>query len=71
MKNILQKTLWLFALLFPVALYAQKPNVIYILTDQWRASAFGYAGDSNVQTPHIDQFANEAVNFVNAITVAC
>ena len=51
-------------------LKAQKPNVIYILTDQWRASAFGYAGDPNVKTPHIDQFAKEAVNFTNAVSVS-
>ena len=48
---------------------SQKPNVIFILTDQWRASAFGYAGDPNVKTPHIDQFANEAVRFSNAVSV--
>ncbi len=48
---------------------AEKPNVIYILTDQWRAEAFGYAGDKNVQTPYLDKFASEAVNFKNAISV--
>lgn len=48
---------------------SQKPNVIFILTDQWRASSFGYAGDPNVKTPHIDQFAKQAVNFSNAVSV--
>lgn len=47
----------------------QKPNVVYILTDQWRASAFGYSCDPNVKTPQIDRFAKEAVNFSNAISV--
>lgn len=47
----------------------ERPNIIFILTDQWRASAFGYAGDSNVKTPQIDRFANEAVNFTNAVSV--
>ena len=47
----------------------ERPNVIFILTDQWRASAFGYAGDPNVKTPQIDRFANEAVNFTNAVSV--
>ncbi|MEM9983591.1 MAG: sulfatase, partial [Bacteroidota bacterium] len=47
----------------------QKPNVVYILTDQWRASAFGYTGDPNVKTPNIDLFAEEAVNFSNAVSV--
>lgn len=45
-----------------------KPNIVYILTDQWRASALSYAGDPNIKTPNLDQFAKEAVNFTNAIT---
>ncbi len=54
---------------FVFSVQAQKPNVVYILTDQWRADAFGYAGDVNVQTPHLDKFASEAVNFKNAVSV--
>ncbi len=45
------------------------PNVLFILVDQWRGSALGYAGDPNVKTPHLDAFANEAVNFSNAVSV--
>lgn len=48
---------------------SHKQNVIYILTDQWRASAFGYSGDPNVRTPQIDKFAKEAVSFSNAVSV--
>lgn len=47
-----------------------KPNVVYILTDQWRASATGYAGDPNIKTPQLDKFVKEAVNFANAVSVA-
>lgn len=47
----------------------RKPNVVYILTDQWRAQAFGYSGDPNVKTPNIDAFVGEAVNFSNAVSV--
>lgn len=46
-----------------------KPNIVYILTDQWRGSALGYAGDPNVQTPNLDAFSKEAVNFTNAVSV--
>ena len=46
---------------------SDKPNVVYILTDQWRAKATGYNGDSNAHTPHIDQLAKESVDFANAI----
>ena len=47
----------------------QPPNIIYILVDQWRASAFGYAGDPNVNTPNIDRLAAESINFKNAVSV--
>ena len=46
-----------------------KPNIVYILTDQWRSSALGYAGDPNVKTPNLDKFSEEAVNFSNAVSV--
>ena len=32
----------------------KKPNVVLVFADQWRAQAFGYAGDPNVQTPNLD-----------------
>jgi len=47
----------------------EKPNVIYILTDQWRSTAFGYAGNSVVKTPNIDEFSKEAVIFRNCVSV--
>jgi len=47
----------------------QKPNVIFILTDQWRASSLGYTGNNTVQTPYLDNFSKEAVNFKNAVSV--
>ena len=47
-----------------------KPNIVYILTDQWRGSALGYAGDPNVKTPNLDKLAKESVNFKNAVSVA-
>lgn len=47
----------------------QKPNIIYILTDQWRASATGYSGDPNVKTPNIDALAKGSLNFKNAVSI--
>ncbi|WPR70150.1 sulfatase [Flavobacterium sp. NG2] len=46
-----------------------KPNIVFILTDQWRGSATGYNGDPNVKTPNLDKLAKEAVNFTNAVSV--
>ncbi|MGY6648006.1 sulfatase family protein [Wenyingzhuangia sp. IMCC45574] len=47
----------------------KKPNIIYLLTDQWRGSALGYAGNPDVKTPHLDAFSKRAVNFTNAVSV--
>jgi arylsulfatase A-like enzyme len=46
-----------------------KPNIVFILTDQWRAQAFGYAGDPNVKTPHIDALAARSLSAENAVSV--
>jgi arylsulfatase A-like enzyme len=48
---------------------AKKPNVIYILTDQWRSTALGYEGNNIVKTPYLDKFSKEAVNFKNTVSV--
>ncbi|WP_373519347.1 sulfatase [Pricia sp.] len=45
-----------------------RPNVLVILTDQWRAQATGYAGDPNINTPHLDRLASRSVNFKNAVS---
>lgn len=44
------------------------PNVIFVFGDQWRAQALGYAGNSDVQTPAIDRFASQSVNFRHAVS---
>ena len=46
----------------------KKPNILYILVDQWRASASGYAGDKNVISPNLDRLASESVNLKNAVS---
>ncbi|MFA5056696.1 MAG: sulfatase-like hydrolase/transferase [Opitutaceae bacterium] len=44
------------------------PNILWIVTTQWRGQATGYAGDPNARTPHLDALAAEAVNYVQAVT---
>lgn len=46
----------------------RRPNIVFILVDQWRAQAFGYRGDPNAQTPHIDALSRESFDFVNAVS---
>lgn len=45
-----------------------KPNILFIVADQWRAQAFGFAGDPNAQTPHLDTLQRESLRCVNAIS---
>lgn len=57
------------ALMAPVTATAkkpEKPNIIFILTDQWRKQALGFKGEDPVITPNIDKFAQWAVSFDNA-----
>ncbi|MCC6144442.1 MAG: sulfatase [Candidatus Hydrogenedentes bacterium] len=45
----------------------QRPNLVYVFADQWRADATGYAGDPNVKTPHIDGLARQSICLKNAV----
>jgi arylsulfatase A-like enzyme len=45
-----------------------RPNILWILTTQWRAQATGFSGDSNAHTPNLDALAARSLVFENAIT---
>jgi arylsulfatase A-like enzyme len=47
---------------------ARRPNVLFVIADQWRASAFGFAGNHDVKTPFLDHFAAESIRFSNAVS---
>jgi arylsulfatase A-like enzyme len=55
----------LFLCLSPL-LAQQKPNIIFILTDDQRWDALGYAGNKVIHTPEMDRLAKEGVYFKNA-----
>jgi len=44
------------------------PNILWIVTTQWRAQACGYAGDVNARTPNLDALAASGVNYEQAVT---
>jgi len=48
----------------------KRPNIIFILTDDQRADALGYAGNKIIQTPEMDRFAREGVYFKNAFVTS-
>jgi arylsulfatase A-like enzyme len=46
---------------------SEKPNIIFILTDDQRFDAIGYVGNEYVQTPQMDDLANSGTYFNSAI----
>lgn len=60
-----------FALLcgvtLPSAVFAQeRPNIIYIMTDQQTATAMSCTGNLDVHTPNMDKLAQRGIRFENA-----
>ena len=51
-----------------VAPQSKRPNVLFVLTDEWRGQALGYAGDVNANTPTLDRLASQSVSFTDAIS---
>jgi N-acetylglucosamine-6-sulfatase len=43
----------------------RRPNVLFVLCDDLRWDALGYAGNPHVKTPNIDRLAREGVAFKN------
>ena len=55
------------SLTFPIALTAQeRPNIIYIMTDQQTATAMSCVSNENLHTPNMDKLAQRGVRFENA-----
>ena len=46
---------------------SERPNIIFILTDDQRWSALGYSGNEIAQTPEMDKLAQSGAYFRNAI----
>ncbi|MEO5996767.1 MAG: sulfatase [Chitinophagaceae bacterium] len=72
MLRVLFSVILLF--LFPGFIFSNdkkpsgKPNIVYIIVDQWRAQATGYSGDKNVITPNLNRLASQSMNVKNAIS---
>ncbi len=47
---------------------SNKPNVLFICTDQMRADAMGCSSDNLVQTPNLDRLAAEGCRFERAMS---
>ncbi|MCC5025460.1 MAG: sulfatase-like hydrolase/transferase [Candidatus Synoicihabitans palmerolidicus] len=46
----------------------EVPNILWVVTTQWRASAWGGGGDKQACTPNLDQLATEGLVYRQATT---
>ena len=57
----------ILSLVYLSAFAQGKPNIIFILTDDQRWNAVGYSGNAIIQTPEMDELAEQGSYFRNAI----
>jgi len=56
----------LILLLLGSGLFAKRPNILFILTDDQRWDALGLAGSEHLRTPNMDRLGEEGIYFKNA-----
>ena len=49
-----------------ISTFGQKPNIIYIMTDDMGYADLSCYGGTDFQTPNIDKLASEGIKFINA-----
>lgn len=65
--NRLIKPALLLGTALPATLPAQeRPNILYIMTDQQTATAMSCAGNADLHTPNMDKLAQRGIRFENA-----
>ena len=62
--------LFIFPFFISCSKEREKPNIVFVFADQWRAQATGYAGNPDVLTPNLDKLALEGVCFSNAVSTS-
>ena len=45
----------------------QRPNILFIFTDDHHYQCFGAAGNPHIRTPNMDRIASRGVHFTNAV----
>ena len=62
--------LFLFFIPFIFSLYAEKPNIIFVLADDLGWAELGCYGNTFNETPNLDKLANQGVRFTHAYAAA-
>ena len=63
-------TALLFLLMLSTGFAADRPNIIFIFSDDMAYGDLGYTGSSQIKTPHLDKLAKEGVIFPQAYVTA-
>ncbi len=66
--NLVVLTTFIFSALHSFAQTTQKPNLLFIITDQQRYDAMSIAGNTVLKTPNLDKLAKRGARFKNAYT---
>jgi arylsulfatase A-like enzyme len=59
-----------FLLLLSLTTYAQRPNIIYIMTDDMGYADLSCYGRKDYSTPNLDKLASQGMKFINAYSAA-
>lgn len=67
---IVRYTIFLSLILLVDPILAQRPNIIYIMTDDMGYGDLSCYGNKKFMTPNLDKLASQSVKFVNAYAAA-
>lgn len=65
-ERVIHTAMAALLLLVATQVFARRPNVLFILTDDQRADAMGIGGNRHLKTPNMDRIGHEGVYFKNA-----
>ncbi len=66
LRDVVRLVTILGGLTFASASAADRPNIVFILTDDQAPTAVGIAGNSEIKTPHLDRLFRDGATLVNS-----
>lgn len=68
--ELTRRSLFASAAAAPLAGAGNRPNILFVMTDQQRFDCLGANGNAQIRTPNLDRLAAQSVNFQNAFVQA-
>ncbi|HTF21739.1 MAG TPA: sulfatase-like hydrolase/transferase [Chryseolinea sp.] len=70
MRKLLFSLCFMFTVIANGVAQAERPNILWIVSEDNNADMIGCYGNSFATTPHIDRFAKQGVRYINAFSTA-